>query len=104
MIGIDAILFGHAHAEFPSKAFASHPKVDLERGTINGVPSVMPGRWGDHLGVIDVTLDNASGNTGSTRQLQLLGLLQRPDNALGAYARWKVRINYHQYTAGQAGV
>lgn len=50
------------------------------------------------------TLDNASGNTGSTRQLQLLGLLQRPDNALGAYARWKVRINYHQYTAGQAGV
>ncbi len=61
VIGIDAILFGHAHAEFPSKAFASHPKVDLERGTINGVPSVMPGRWGDHLGVIDVTLDNASG-------------------------------------------
>ena len=61
VIGIDAILFGHAHAEFPSKAFAGHPKVDLERGTINGVPSVMPGRWGDHLGVIDVTLDNASG-------------------------------------------
>ena len=61
VIGIDAILFGHAHAEFPSKAFASHPKVDLERGTINGVPSVMPGRWGDHLGVIDLTLDNTSG-------------------------------------------
>lgn len=61
MIGIDAILFGHAHAEFPSKAFASHPKVDLERGTINGVPSVMPGRWGDHLGVIDLTLDKPAG-------------------------------------------
>ena len=61
VVGIDAILFGHAHAEFPSKAFASHPKVDLERGTINGVPSVMPGRWGDHLGVIDLTLDNTSG-------------------------------------------
>ena len=61
VIGIDAILFGHAHAEFPSKAFANHPKVNLERGTINGVPSVMPGRWGDHLGVIDLTLDNASG-------------------------------------------
>ena len=61
VIGIDAILFGHAHAEFPSKAFASHPKVDLERGTINGVPSVMPGRWGDHLGVIDLTLDKPAG-------------------------------------------
>ena len=49
-------------------------------------------------------LDNASGNTGSTRQLQLLGLVQTADNAFGTYAKWKVRINYHQYTAGQAGV
>lgn len=60
--GVDAVLFGHAHAEFPSKAFADHPKVNIERGTINGVAAVMPGRWGDHLGVIDFTLDNASGS------------------------------------------
>jgi 2',3'-cyclic-nucleotide 2'-phosphodiesterase/3'-nucleotidase len=59
--GIDAILFGHSHGEFPSAAFAQHPKVDLAKGTINGVPAVMPGRWGDHLGVIDLTLDNRSG-------------------------------------------
>lgn len=59
--GIDAVLFGHAHAEFPSKAFAEHPKVNLERGTINGVAAVMPGRWGDHVGVIDFTLDDAGG-------------------------------------------
>jgi 2',3'-cyclic-nucleotide 2'-phosphodiesterase/3'-nucleotidase len=59
--GVDAVLFGHAHAEFPGPAFAGHPKVDLERGTINGVPAVMPGRWGDHLGVIDLTLDVTSG-------------------------------------------
>jgi len=54
--GIDAILFGHSHGEFPSRAFANHAKVDLGRGTINGVPAVMPGRWGDHLGVIDLLL------------------------------------------------
>lgn len=60
--GVDAILFGHAHAEFPGKAFASYPKVNIERGTINGVPAVMPGRWGDHLGVIDLTLDNSNGS------------------------------------------
>ncbi|WP_088278798.1 bifunctional 2',3'-cyclic-nucleotide 2'-phosphodiesterase/3'-nucleotidase [Ideonella sp. A 288] len=59
--GIDAILFGHSHGEFPGRFFAGHPKVDLARGTINGVPAVMPGRWGDHLGVIDLHLDNASG-------------------------------------------
>jgi 2',3'-cyclic-nucleotide 2'-phosphodiesterase / 3'-nucleotidase len=59
--GIDAILFGHSHAEFPSQQFANHPKVNIAKGTINGVPSVMPGRWGDHLGIIDLTLDNQSG-------------------------------------------
>ncbi len=54
--GVDAILFGHSHGEFPGPFFARHPKVDIARGTINGVPAVMPGRWGDHLGVIDLTL------------------------------------------------
>jgi 2',3'-cyclic-nucleotide 2'-phosphodiesterase/3'-nucleotidase len=59
--GIDAILFGHSHGEFPGTFFGRHPKVDLVRGTINGVPAVMPGAWGSHLGVIDLTLDNGSG-------------------------------------------
>jgi len=59
--GIDAILFGHSHGEFPGRFFAGHPKVDLAKGTINGVPAVMPGRWGDHLGVIDLVLDNTTG-------------------------------------------
>ena len=59
--GIDAILFGHSHGEFPGPFFANYPKVDLARGTINGVPAVMPGRWGDHLGVVDLTLDNRAG-------------------------------------------
>jgi len=59
--GIDAVLFGHSHAEFPGPDFAKRPGVDSVRGTINGVPAVMPGRWGDHLGVIDLVLDDASG-------------------------------------------
>lgn len=59
--GIDVILFGHAHAEFPGKQFAGYAKADLAKGTINGVPAVMPGRWGDHLGIVDLVLDDASG-------------------------------------------
>ena len=59
--GIDAILFGHSHGEFPGRFFASYPKVDIARGTINGIPAVMPGRWGDHLGVIDLVLDDTGG-------------------------------------------
>lgn len=65
--GIDAILFGHSHAEFPSPDFAGRPGADIARGTINGVPAVMPGRWGDHLGLIDLTLDDAGGSWRVTR-------------------------------------
>lgn len=59
--GVDAIMFGHAHAVFPGKDFASIKGVDLEKGTLNGVPAVMPGMWGDHLGVVDLVLNNDSG-------------------------------------------
>jgi len=59
--GIDAITFGHSHAVFPSKTFAKIPNVDIEKGTINGVPAVMPGRWGDHLGVVDLVLNKQDG-------------------------------------------
>lgn len=54
--GIDAILMGHAHLVFPSAAFADTQGADIEAGTIKGVPAVMPGYWGDHLGVIDFVL------------------------------------------------
>ncbi len=59
--GVDAVLFGHSHGEFPGRFFSSHPKVNLERGTINGIPAVMPGFWGSHLGVVDLVLDKSSG-------------------------------------------
>lgn len=59
--GINAILFGHAHAVFPSKEFADIKGADIANGTLNGIPAVMPGMWGDHLGVVDLVLNNAGG-------------------------------------------
>ncbi len=59
--GIDALLLGHAHAEFPSASFAGFAHVDAAQGRIHGVPAVMPGRWGDHLGLIDLRLTKADG-------------------------------------------
>lgn len=59
--GVDAIMFGHAHAVFPGKDFASIKGADIAKGTLNGVPAVMPGMWGDHLGVVDLVLNNDSG-------------------------------------------
>ncbi|MBL5826699.1 bifunctional 2',3'-cyclic-nucleotide 2'-phosphodiesterase/3'-nucleotidase [Serratia fonticola] len=60
--GIDAIMFGHAHAVFPSKDFANIKGADIDKGLLNGVPAVMPGQWGDHLGIVDLQLNNDGGN------------------------------------------
>ncbi|HET7657746.1 MAG TPA: metallophosphoesterase [Bacillales bacterium] len=54
--GIDAILFGHVHKVFPSREFAGLPNVNLKKGTVNGVPAVEAGRWGNFLGIIDLSL------------------------------------------------
>ncbi|MGF9818694.1 bifunctional 2',3'-cyclic-nucleotide 2'-phosphodiesterase/3'-nucleotidase [Brevibacillus agri] len=59
--GIDAILFGHSHLVFPGPGFENIPGVDGEKGTINGKPAVMPGYWGNNLGVIDLTLKQENG-------------------------------------------
>ena len=60
--GINAIMFGHSHGVFPGQSYAGIKGVDLEQGTINGVPAVMPGRWGSHLGVVDLKLDDSNGS------------------------------------------
>ncbi|EOL8969000.1 bifunctional 2',3'-cyclic-nucleotide 2'-phosphodiesterase/3'-nucleotidase [Cronobacter dublinensis] len=59
--GVDTILFGHAHAVFPGKDFATIKGADIAQGTLNGVPAVMPGMWGDHLGIVDLVLNNDDG-------------------------------------------
>ncbi|ANF98750.1 2',3'-cyclic-nucleotide 2'-phosphodiesterase [Paenibacillus bovis] len=59
--GVDALIFGHAHKRYPGEEFAGRPGVDLEKGTINGVPAVEPGVWGSHLGIIDLDLQYIAG-------------------------------------------
>ncbi|CAH1601742.1 2'3' cyclic nucleotide phosphodiesterase/3' nucleotidase [Vibrio jasicida] len=59
--GIDAIAFGHSHAVFPGRDFANLQGVDNAKGTINGVTAVMPGRWGSHVGVMDLMLKEKDG-------------------------------------------
>lgn len=74
--GIDAILFGHSHATFPSDKYKGLEGADLEKGTLNGVATVQAGMWGDNLGLIDMTLEkDAAGKwaitdtKSSTRQI-----------------------------------
>jgi 2',3'-cyclic-nucleotide 2'-phosphodiesterase / 3'-nucleotidase len=93
--GIDTILAGHAHLVFPDPSFASLPGADIARGTIRGVPTVMAGFWGSHLGVVDLTLRHTADGwrrvdgTATTRAIrrrennQWVATVQ-PDPAIGA--------------------
>lgn len=55
--GIDAIVTGHSHLDFPGPKFEGMEGVDNAKGTIGGKPAVMGGFWGSHLGLIDLMLE-----------------------------------------------
>ncbi|UWQ16264.1 bifunctional 2',3'-cyclic-nucleotide 2'-phosphodiesterase/3'-nucleotidase [Jannaschia sp. M317] len=55
--GIDVVLTGHHHREFPGSAYEGIEGVDAAAGTIHGKPAVMPGFWGSHMGLIDLMLE-----------------------------------------------
>jgi 2',3'-cyclic-nucleotide 2'-phosphodiesterase/3'-nucleotidase len=59
--GISAIMFGHSHSIFPDARYSDLPNTDVEKGLLNGVAAVMPGRWGDNLGVVDFKLARKDG-------------------------------------------
>ena len=59
--GIDVLLLGHSHTEFPGPRFAHMPDVDAVRGFVHGVPAVMGGFFGKDLGVIELALDRRDG-------------------------------------------
>lgn len=63
--GVDAVVTGHSHAEFPSGDgtgfYEKYAGVDGVNGKINGTPVTMAGKYGDHLGVIDLNLRYSDG-------------------------------------------
>jgi 2',3'-cyclic-nucleotide 2'-phosphodiesterase/3'-nucleotidase len=69
--GIDAIVTGHSHLDFPGSKFDGMEGLDVKAGTINGKPGVMGGFWGSHLGLVDLLLQrdgNAWKVVGSTSE------------------------------------
>ncbi len=69
--GIDAIVTGHSHLDFPGTKFDGVVGVDNKTGLVGGKPGVMGGFWGSHLGLIDLMLErdgNAWKITGSTSE------------------------------------
>ncbi len=59
--GIDVLLMGHSHTEFPGPHYAGMKDVDAQRGFVRGTPAVMGGFFGRDLGVIALSLDRQNG-------------------------------------------
>ena len=73
--GIDALVLGHSHLVFPSPDFATIPQADVLSGLLCGKPAVMAGRFGSHLGVIDLMLNrNPSGWSVSQARAEAVGV------------------------------
>lgn len=51
-----------------------------------------------------VELNNATEDTTNTLDLQIVGFVNREDNAIGEHAKWLVRINRHQFSNQVAGI
>ena len=72
---VDAVITGHAHDVFPGKVDSTLPNVDIDNGTMNGIPIVMAGKFGSHLGVIDLELEKKADSwdvisgTGAVREI-----------------------------------
>ncbi|MCM2561808.1 bifunctional 2',3'-cyclic-nucleotide 2'-phosphodiesterase/3'-nucleotidase [Lutimaribacter sp. EGI FJ00013] len=56
--GVDVVLCGHKHRCLPGAFYEGRADVDAQAGALAGAPAAMPGCWGSHLAVIDLTLAN----------------------------------------------
>jgi 2',3'-cyclic-nucleotide 2'-phosphodiesterase/3'-nucleotidase len=91
--GIDAIVTGHSHLDFPGPKFEGVEGVDIGAGTIGGKPAVMGGFWGSHLGLIDLMLErdgNAWRVAGSTSEARPIS--QRVDGKTSALVESKPEV------------
>jgi 2',3'-cyclic-nucleotide 2'-phosphodiesterase/3'-nucleotidase len=59
--GIDVLLLGHSHTQFPGPRYAGMKDVDARRGFVRNVPAVMGGFFGKDLGVVALVLNRRDG-------------------------------------------
>jgi 2',3'-cyclic-nucleotide 2'-phosphodiesterase/3'-nucleotidase len=96
--GIDALVLGHSHLVFPSPDFAAIPQADIPSGLLCGKPAVMPGRFGSHLGVIDLILTRTASGGWSVRQARAEAVRVPPGESTASRAVCAVADTEHKAT------
>ncbi|WNS79966.1 bifunctional 2',3'-cyclic-nucleotide 2'-phosphodiesterase/3'-nucleotidase [Domibacillus sp. DTU_2020_1001157_1_SI_ALB_TIR_016] len=110
--GVDAVLTGHQHLSFPNAAKPSFPDgngIDNTNGTINGVPMVMPGSWGNNIGLIDLQVQKVNGKwdvtsgTGSLKPITSGNVTVEADAAVAASVQTEheATIKYMETPVGE---
>lgn len=66
--------------------------------------SFLLGAGSTDTGISGTELDTSTAAVTATLDMQILRLVDRPDNALGANAKVLVRLNNHQYVDGTLGI
>ena len=82
--GVDTVFVGHQHLLLPGVDFEGIEGVDPKRGRLAGVPAVMAGFWGRHVGIIDLTLENEGDRRlvkAARTELRAIGAATPPDPA-----------------------
>jgi len=65
---------------------------------------LVAGTGNDYTGLSGWELDSSTADTTDTLQCRIIDLYDDPDNAVGNYAKWVVRINYHFHGDNTAGI
>ncbi|CAM4099040.1 bifunctional 2',3'-cyclic-nucleotide 2'-phosphodiesterase/3'-nucleotidase [Streptococcus penaeicida] len=113
LAGVDAVVTGHSHAEFPSGQdtgfYEAYNGVDGISGLINGTPVTMAGKYGDHIGVIDLDLTFTGGqwtvnkdqNHAEIRKIDTKSTVADPDIIALAQEAHKGTIDYVRQQVGE---
>ncbi|OXS53473.1 2',3'-cyclic-nucleotide 2'-phosphodiesterase [Cohnella sp. CIP 111063] len=107
---IDAIVFGHEQSIFPGdEDYDEVEGLDNKNGLIHGIPSVMGGFAGDHLGVIELKLVHNEGKWqvtgGSSRNVPVEETTEAaPEIVEAVKARHEQTIDYVRNSIGVSEV
>ncbi|MEM9269187.1 MAG: 5'-nucleotidase C-terminal domain-containing protein, partial [Pseudomonadota bacterium] len=86
----DALIAGHTHKYFPDVSMPITGGIDPHEGTLHGVPTVQPGFWGSHLGVVDLELclrDTKWHVEGAHSELRRAAQFDQPSTRLAAFTQ-----------------
>lgn len=77
---------------------------DLAATNVGQNAELVAGDCSTVTGISTYELDSDSAATTQAHDMKIIGLVDRPDNVIGTYAKWLVQFNHHQLADNKAGI